>query len=33
MPLQSLVSEPALKKIDKLSQSGHKGAKDLATIG
>ena len=31
MPLQSLVSEPALKKIDKLSQSGHKGAKDLAT--
>ena len=31
MPLQSLVSEPALKKIDKLSQSGHKGAKNLAT--
>ena len=31
MPLQSLVSEPALKKIDKLSQSGHEGAKELAT--
>jgi len=31
MPLQSLVSEPALRKIDKLSQSGHQGAKDLAT--
>ncbi len=31
MPLQSLVSEPALAKIDKLSQSGHQGAKDLAT--
>lgn len=31
MPLQSLVSEPALKKIDKYSQSGHDGAKELAT--
>ena len=31
MPLQSLVSEPALRKIDKLSLSGHEGAKDLAT--
>ena len=31
MPLQSLVSEPALKKIDKLSQGGHEGAKELAT--
>jgi NAD(P)H-dependent flavin oxidoreductase YrpB (nitropropane dioxygenase family) len=31
MPLQSLVSEPALSKIDKLSQGGHKGAKELAT--
>ncbi len=31
MPLQSLVSEPALRKIDKLSQSGHQGANDLAT--
>ncbi|WP_299323810.1 nitronate monooxygenase family protein [Parasphingopyxis sp.] len=31
MPMQSMVSEPALKKIDKLSQGGHEGAKDLAT--
>jgi NAD(P)H-dependent flavin oxidoreductase YrpB (nitropropane dioxygenase family) len=31
MPLQSLVSEPALRKIDKLSQSGHEGAQRLAT--
>ncbi len=31
MPLQSLVSEPALRKVDKLSQGGHQGAKDLAT--
>jgi NAD(P)H-dependent flavin oxidoreductase YrpB (nitropropane dioxygenase family) len=31
MPLQSLVSEPALGHIDKLSQSGHEGAKALAT--
>jgi hypothetical protein len=31
MPLQSLVSEPALRKIDKLSQSGHEGARELAT--
>lgn len=31
MPMQSMVSEPALKKIDKLSQGGHQGAKDLAT--
>jgi NAD(P)H-dependent flavin oxidoreductase YrpB (nitropropane dioxygenase family) len=31
MPLQSFVSEPALRKIDKLSQSGHEGAKQLAT--
>ncbi len=31
MPLQSLVSEPALGKIDKLSQGGHEGAKELAT--
>ena len=33
MPLQSLVSEPALKKIDKLSQSGHKGAKVSYLLG
>ena len=31
MPLQSLVSEPALRHIDKLSQGGHDGAKALAT--
>lgn len=31
MPLQSLVTEPALGRVDKLSQSGHAGAKDLAT--
>ncbi|MCG8443598.1 MAG: hypothetical protein MI723_17480, partial [Caulobacterales bacterium] len=31
MPLQSLVSEPALTKVDKLSQGGHEGAKALAT--
>ncbi len=31
MPLQGLISEPALGKVDKLSQSGHEGAKELAT--
>lgn len=31
MPLQSLVSEPALLKFDKLANSGHQGAADLAT--
>lgn len=31
MPLQPLVSEPALRKIDKLAESGHDGAKQLAT--
>src|SRR3546814_8914881 len=31
MPLQSLVSEPALRKVDKLSEGGHEGAKVLAT--
>jgi NAD(P)H-dependent flavin oxidoreductase YrpB (nitropropane dioxygenase family) len=31
MPLQSLVSEPALRKIDKLSQAGDAGARQLAT--
>ena len=29
--LQSLVTEPALGRVDKLSQSGHVGAKELAT--
>lgn len=31
MPLQSMVSEPALRHIDKLSEGGHEGAKALAT--
>ena len=31
MPLQSLLVEPALLRIDKLAQSGHDGARDLAT--
>ena len=31
MPLQTLVAEPALHKLDKLAASGHKGAADLAT--
>jgi NAD(P)H-dependent flavin oxidoreductase YrpB (nitropropane dioxygenase family) len=31
MPLQSLVSEPALAKIDKLAAAGHAGARQLAT--
>ena len=31
MPLQSFVSEPALRYVDKLSDSGHAGARDLAT--
>ena len=31
MPLQSLISEPALRQIDKLSQGEHSGAQTLAT--
>jgi len=31
MPLQSLLVEPALLRIDKLAESGHAGARDLAT--
>ncbi len=31
MPLQSLVSEPALGKVDKLAEGGHAGARELAT--
>lgn len=31
MPLQTLVAEPALHKLDTLSQAGHAGAKTLAT--
>jgi len=32
MPLQSLVSEPALGKVVKMAEAGHKGAKQLATF-
>ena len=31
MPLQSMVSEPALRRVDKLAEGGHEGAKTLAT--
>ena len=31
MPLQSLISEPPLARVDKLAQSGHDGARSLAT--
>ena len=31
MPLQSLVSEPALRKINKLAEAGDPAAKNLAT--
>ncbi len=31
MPLQTLLTEPALGHIDKLSQGGHEGARELAT--
>jgi NAD(P)H-dependent flavin oxidoreductase YrpB (nitropropane dioxygenase family) len=31
MPLQSFVTEPALRYVDKLSDSGHAGARELAT--
>ena len=31
MPLQGLISRPAMVKIDKLAESGHEGAKQLAT--
>lgn len=31
MPLQPLVAEPALRKVDKLAEGGHEGAKELAT--
>ena len=31
MPLQSMVSEPALAKVTKLAEGGHEGAKQLAT--
>lgn len=31
MPLQSLVSEPALREVTRLAEAGHQGAKQLAT--
>ena len=31
MPLQSVVSEPSLRKLDKLAEGGHDGARKLAT--
>ncbi len=31
MPLQSLLSEPALRKVEKLASGGHEGAAELAT--
>ncbi len=31
MPLQGMITEPALARVDKLSQSHHEGAKELAT--
>jgi hypothetical protein len=31
MPLQTFVAEPPLRLIDKLSQAGHEGARELAT--
>ena len=31
MPLQTLISEPALRKVDKLAEGGHEGAKELST--
>ena len=31
MPLQSMVSEPALSKVTKLAEGGHEGARKLAS--
>ena len=31
MPLQGVLSKPAMEKIDKLAANGHEGAKELAT--
>ena len=31
MPLQSFVSEPALRRVNKLAETGHEGAKQIAT--
>ena len=31
MPLQGLISRPALEKVDRLAATGHPGARQLAT--
>ncbi|MGW0662161.1 NAD(P)H-dependent flavin oxidoreductase [Streptodolium elevatio] len=31
MPIQSLISEPALRRVDRLAEGGHEGARELAT--
>ena len=31
LPLQSMISEPVLRRIDRLAESGHPGAQALAT--
>jgi NAD(P)H-dependent flavin oxidoreductase YrpB (nitropropane dioxygenase family) len=31
MPLQPMVAEPALQKVNKLAEGGHAGARDLST--
>ena len=31
MPLQPMVAEPALTKVNKLAEGGHEGAKELST--
>ncbi len=31
MPLQRLISEPVLRKVEKLSEGGHRGAREMAT--
>jgi hypothetical protein len=31
MPLQPMVAEPALQKVNKLAEGGHEGARELAT--
>jgi hypothetical protein len=32
MPLQSKISEPALRKVSNLADAGHEGARQLATF-
>ena len=31
LPLQAMIAEPALRRIDKLAQNGHPGAQALST--